>query len=117
MQILYVHGKGGSAGESKHYKPLFPDDEVIGLDYHTFSPWETGQEIRSAVNELARTHEDICLIANSIGAFFSMNAGIDGLIRKAYFIYTEEQMAFLDDWIRREKTECLYNAQRPCRPR
>lgn len=86
MQILYVHGKGGSAGESKHYKPLFPDDKVIGLDYHTFSPWETGQEIRSAVNELARKHEDICLITNSIGAFFSMNAGIDGLIRKAYFI-------------------------------
>ena len=26
------------------------------------------------------------LIANSIGAFFSMNAGVDGLIQKAYFI-------------------------------
>ncbi len=86
MQILYVHGKSGSAGESEHYKPLFPDDEVIGLDYRTFSPWETGQEIRSAVNELAKKHEDICLIANSIGAFFSMNAGLDGLIQKAYFI-------------------------------
>ena len=211
MQILYVHGKSGSAGESEHYKPLFPNDEVIGLDYHTFSPWETDKEIRSAVDELARKHEDICLIANSIGAFFSMNAEIDGLIQKAYFIspivdmeklimdmmkwanvteaeleareiihtefgedlsweylsyvrshsiqwnvptqilygekdqltslatmkdfaekyhagltvmengehwfHTEEQMAFLDDWIRRENTECLYNAQRPCRLR
>ncbi|SFB07455.1 alpha/beta hydrolase [Selenomonas ruminantium] len=86
MQILYVHGKSGSAGESEHYKPLFPNDEVIGLDYHTFSPWETGGEIRAAVDALARKHEDICLIANSIGAFFSMNAGIDGLIQKAYFI-------------------------------
>ena len=54
MQILYVHGKSGSAGESEHYKPLFPNDEVIGLDYHTFSPWETDKEIRSAVDELAR---------------------------------------------------------------
>ena len=86
MQILYVHGKGGSAEESEHYKPLFSGDEVIGLDYQTFSPWETGQEIRSAVDELARKYEDICLIANSIGAFFSMNAEIDGLIQKAYFI-------------------------------
>jgi pimeloyl-ACP methyl ester carboxylesterase len=38
------------------------------------------------VDELARKYEDICLIANSIGAFFSMNAEIDGLIQKAYFI-------------------------------
>ena len=36
MQILYVHGKSGSAGESEHYNPLFPNDEVIGLDDHTF---------------------------------------------------------------------------------
>ena len=86
MQILYVHGKDGSAGESEHYKPLFPNDEVIGLDYHTFSPWETDKEIRSAVDELARKHEDICLIANSIGAFFSMWAGIGGWIDRAYFI-------------------------------
>ena len=86
MQILYLHGKGGTAEESKHYKPLFPGDEVIGLDYQTFSPWETGKEIRAAVDELAKKHEDIWLIANSIGAFFSMNAEIDGLIHKAYFI-------------------------------
>ena len=86
MQILYVHGKGGNAEESEHYKPLFPGDEVIGLDYQTFSPWETGKEILAAVDELVEKHEDIGLIANSIGAFFSMNAGIDGLIQKAYFI-------------------------------
>ena len=86
MQILYVHGKGGTAEECEHYKPLFPGDEIIGLDYQTFSPWETGKEIRAAVDELVKKHEDICLIANSIGAFFSMNAEIDGLIQKAYFI-------------------------------
>ena len=62
--ILYIHGKGSSAAESEHYKPLFPDYEVIGLDYHTFSdlkgtecgvaisPWETGKEICNAVKEL-----------------------------------------------------------------
>ena len=37
--IFYIHGKGGSAAESEHYKPLFPDCEVKGLDYQTFTPW------------------------------------------------------------------------------
>ena len=31
--VIYIHGKGGSAAESEHYKQLFPDYEVIGLDY------------------------------------------------------------------------------------
>ena len=84
--VLYIHGKGGSAAESEHYKPLFPACEVTGLDYQAFTPWETGKEIRSAVKALKASHENIVLIANSIGAFFSMNAGVDGLIQKAYFI-------------------------------
>ena len=84
--VLYVHGKGGSAAESEHYKPLFPDCEVIGLDYQAFTPWETGKEIRAAVETLKDSHENIVLVANSIGAFFSMNADIDRLIQKAYFI-------------------------------
>ena len=25
--VLYIHGKGGCAGESEHYKPLFPECE------------------------------------------------------------------------------------------
>lgn len=84
--VIYIHGKGGSAAESKHYKSLFPDCEVIGLDYQTFTPWETGKEIHIAVEELKSKYENVILIANSIGAFFSMNAGIDDMIQKAYFI-------------------------------
>ncbi len=84
--ILYIHGKGGSAAESEHYRPLFPGCEVFGLDYQSFTPWETGAEIRTAVEKLKREYKNIILIANSIGAFFSMNAGIDSMIRKAYFI-------------------------------
>ena len=84
--VLYTHGKGGSAGESEHYKPLFPECEVIGLDYRTFTPWETGEEIREAVTKLNDEYDSIILIANSIGAFFSMNAGIDVMIRCAYLI-------------------------------
>ena len=84
--ILYIHGKGGSADESRHYEPLFPGREVIGLDYRTFTSWETGREIRDAVMRYRAEYGGITLIANSIGAFFCMNADIGGMISKAYFI-------------------------------
>ena len=38
--VIYVHGKGGSAAEAGHYRPLFPDAEVVGFDYRAQSPWE-----------------------------------------------------------------------------
>lgn len=84
--VLYVHGKGGNASESTHYEKLFPNCKVIGLDYKTFSPWETGKEIHEAVVSLKAEAESIILVASSIGAFFSMNANLNGLIEKAYFI-------------------------------
>ena len=84
--VLYIHGKGGNASESTHYENLFPDCKVIGLDYKTFSPWETGKEIHDAVESNKKEVESIILIANSIGAFFCMNANLNSLIEKAYFI-------------------------------
>ena len=84
--VLYIHGKDGSPSESEHYKPLFPDCEVIGLDYQTFTPWETGIEIHDAVKELKTKYDSVILIANSIGAFFCINADIEGMIQKAFFI-------------------------------
>ena len=84
--ILYVHGKGGSAAECEHYRPLFPGCAVFGLDYKTFTPWEAGPEIRNAAEKLKSEYDHIRLIANSIGAFFSMSAEIDRIIDQAYFI-------------------------------
>ncbi len=86
QSVLYLHGKGGAAAESAHYKPLFPACDVIGLDYHAASPGETGAEIRYAVEALSGSYDDITLIANSIGAFYSLYADIDRLICRAYFI-------------------------------
>ena len=83
---IYVHGKGGSAAESEHYKALFPNCEVIGVDYRSETPWEAGPEIRAAIQNLSSIYDDIILIANSIGAFFSMHAEIGGLVREAFFI-------------------------------
>ena len=84
--VLYIHGKGGSADEAAHYAPLFPSCAVIGLDYKTFTPWETGKEIRDAVEALRQQYDRVCLIANSIGAFFSMHASVDALVAHALFI-------------------------------
>jgi len=61
--VLYIHGKGGCAGESEHYKPLFPACEDVGLDYQTFTPWETGKEIRESVTKLNAEYDSITLIA------------------------------------------------------
>ena len=84
--VLYIHGKGGSSAESEHYKSLFPKYDVIGLDYQTFTPWATSKEIHTAVSKFKNEYEKIILIANSIGAFFCMNADISEWIEKAYFI-------------------------------
>ncbi len=83
---MYIHGKGGNAVESQHYRSLFPNCEVMGLDYKTFTPWETGEEIHEVIDGLKDEYENIILIANSIGAFFSMNADLEGLVKRAYFI-------------------------------
>ena len=49
--VIYIHGKGGSATESEHYKPLFPHCEVMGLDYQTFSPWDAGKVLVRGVKD------------------------------------------------------------------
>lgn len=84
--VLYLHGKGGFAAESEHYKPLFPDCDVIGLNYHAAAPWETGEEIRLAVETLRERYGEIHVIANSIGAYFCLHAGISALIQSAWFL-------------------------------
>ena len=84
--VLYVHGMGGNAEESGHYVTLFPDCKVTGLDYKSFTPWETGAEIRAAVERLKREYACVELIANSIGAYFSLCAGAGGMLARAYLI-------------------------------
>lgn len=42
--IIYIHGKGGSANEAEHFRPLFPECDVIGLNY---SPIRHGKQKKS----------------------------------------------------------------------
>ena len=84
--VLYVHGRGGCPEEAAHYRPLFPNARVEGLEYRADTPWDAGRELRPAVEKRAEGFSRVTLIAVSIGAFFSMHAGLDDMICRAYFI-------------------------------
>lgn len=84
--VLYIHGKGGNTAEAEHYKLLFPDCDVIGFDYKAETPWEAKGEFTAYFDALRRKYDRVCLVANSIGAFFAMNALGDREMEKAYFI-------------------------------
>ena len=84
--VIYVHGKGGCAEEAKHYRPLFPDSDVIGFDYHAQTPWEAKEEFPRFFDLHSEGYDSVILIANSIGAFFSMNALAEKNISQAMFI-------------------------------
>lgn len=84
--VIYVHGKGGSAQEAEHYKALFPDGEVVGFDYRAKTPWEAVEEFPAFFAKQREHCDKITLIANSIGAFFSLSSLNESLVDKAYFI-------------------------------
>ena len=83
---IYVHGKGGSAKEAKHYQPLFAESDVIGFDYQAQNPWEAKSEFSQFFDLHSKGYESITLIANSIGAFFSMSSLAEKKISQAMFI-------------------------------
>ena len=84
--VLYVHGKNGSPAEAEFYKPLFPSCDVVGLDYTAQTPWEAKKEFTEKLSSINSGKAKITLIANSIGAFFSMHAFCEKELEKAYFI-------------------------------
>lgn len=85
-RIVYVHGKGGSIEEAKHYKELFHGSEVIGFDYCSQTPWEAKEEFVQFFVEQRKHCDCLTLVANSIGAFFSISSLDETLVDNAYFI-------------------------------
>lgn len=81
-----IHGKGGSAEEADHYRPFLKDYDVISFDYKAETPWDAKEEFGSFMNGVCRKTGPVLLIANSIGAFFSMHAFSDQQIERALFI-------------------------------
>ena len=84
--VIYIHGKGGNAKEAEHYKMLFKGCDVVGFDYASQTPWEAKEEFSAYFDSVCKGYDSVELIANSIGAFFAMNALSNKKIRKAYFI-------------------------------
>ena len=84
--VIYVHGKGGSAAEAGHYRPLFPDAEVVGFDYRAQSPWEAEAEFPPFFAAQRKRCDRLTLIANSIGAFFAMSSLDETLVDRAFLI-------------------------------
>ena len=85
--VVYIHGKGGSADEALYYKKFFNDDyEVLGFDYTSELPWQIGEEFQNYFDSIIPNYNQILLIANSIGAYFSMLSLSEKPIKKALFV-------------------------------
>ena len=85
--VIYVHGKGGNAEEANHYKQFFDDSfEIIGFDYKSLNPWDAKIEFIHYFNSIISKYNKIYLIANSIGAYFSLISLSDMPIEKAMLI-------------------------------
>ncbi len=84
--VIYVHGKGGTAEEARHYQPLFAESDVIGFDYKSQNPWDAKSEFSDFYDSHSKGYDSVILVANSIGAFFSMNSLAEKKISKALFI-------------------------------
>lgn len=113
--VVYIHGKGGSAAESGHYRPLFPDCDVIGLDYRASVPWEAGKEIHHKYLCYVREHpaewntptailygrNDALTSYEAVAAFAEKHrASLTVMENGEHWFHTEEQLIFLDKWIR-----------------
>lgn len=72
MAVLYIHGKGGSGAEAQQYADRF-SEEVIGLAYDESDLFSAVEQIRNRYRQLAESGKTD-IIANSIGAFYTMLA-------------------------------------------
>ena len=105
--IIYIHGKGGNAEEANHYRPLFAESNVMGFDYSSQNPWDAKNEFSAFFDSYSKDYDEVILIANSIGAFFAMNALAHKSISRALFISPVVNMEKLitDMMLRSDVTE------------
>ena len=85
--VIYIHGKGGNSTEVEYYKKFFNDEyKIIGFDYKSEFPWDAKIEFSIFFDTITCNYDDIYLIANSLGAYYSMLSLSDKKIKKAMFI-------------------------------
>lgn len=83
--VVYIHGKGGNAQEAEHFRGVFGCD-VVGLDYLSTTPWQAKEEFPKLWDKATFGYKTVEVVANSIGAYFAMNALSGKQISQAYFI-------------------------------
>ena len=84
--VIYIHGKDGNIEETNHYQSIFRESDVIGFDYKSQTPWEAEIEFPMLYDRYAKAYDSIILIANSIGAYFTMLSLAEKNISHALFI-------------------------------
>ena len=93
--VVYIHGQGGNAKEADHYKALFKGCDVVGLDYTAQSPWEAKEEFPALLEQKSKGDTSVQIVANSIGAYFAMQALADWPVERSWFISPVVNMAQL----------------------
>ena len=83
---IYIHGLHGSVKEADFYKFLKGYD-VKGLEYsQEGKPWELKEPIQNEFKKLTKGYDEVIVIANSIGAFYTYEYLSSYKIKKAFFI-------------------------------
>ena len=72
--------------EARHYRSLFKNSDVVGLDYRSQTPWEAAMEFTRLFDGICAGYDSVIVIANSIGAYYAMQALADKKIDRAFFI-------------------------------
>ena len=84
--VIYIHGKYGTAEEAEYYKKFFNEADIIGFEYTSEYPWDFQKEFSNFIDNIYIKYKKISIIANSIGAYFTMLSLTNKNIEKAFFI-------------------------------
>ena len=84
--VIYIHGKYETAEEAEHYKKIFNEADIISFEYTSEYPWDFQKEFSNFIDNIYTKYKKISIIANSIGAYFTMLSLTNKNIEKAFFI-------------------------------
>lgn len=115
--MIYVHGKGGSYLEAEEFKKICLDFDIFAVDYNDNFPWIVKNEIMAVYNEIHEKYEGIYVLANSLGAYFTMLTLQNCKIEKALFISPildmEQLIVDMMNWANVSETELCERKEIP----
>lgn len=133
--VLYIHGKGGNATESTHYEKLICDMmkwsnvTEAELEQRKIIPTEFGEELSWEYLCYVRKHSLNWQIPTSILygekdnltsletiKDFAEKQGASLTVMKGgeHWFHTEEEMKFLDEWIRGQSVFTIHDNKDRC---